>query len=236
MKILAQAAQWVFVFCLPVLLLTAGIGWAVNSHWLYRSGFQKYDVSQSTGLEQVELNKVATGLIHYFNSGEEYIDLTVVKDDKSFELFTQEEIIHFRDVKDLFRLDYGVFLGTLIYVLVYSGISFFWRKRLYWRRLAWGVAGGSGITLALMLILGIGSLLNFNWLFLQFHLISFANEFWSTEGYMLLLFPEGFWYDTTILCAIITTGLAVALGGIIGSYLLFTRRKTDNRNANTFGD
>ena len=230
MKILAQTAQWVFVFCLPVLLLTAGISWAVNSHWLYRSGFQKYDVSQSTGLEEVELNKVATGLIHYFNSAEEYINLTMVKDGKPFELFTQEEKFHFRDVKKLFRLDYLFFLGTLIYILVYSGISFFWRKRLYWQRLAWGVAGGSGITLALMLFLGIGSVVNFNWLFLQFHLISFANEFWSTEGYMLLLFPEDFWYDTTILCAIITTGLAVVLGGISGSYLLFTRRNTGTPN------
>ena len=225
MRVLTIVAKWVFTLCLPVLLLTASIGWAANSLWLYKSGFEKYDVSQTTGLAQSELEAAATGLIDYFNSGEDYISLTVMKDGESFELFTPEEVIHFRDVKGLIWLDYWVLLGTLIYTLGYAGASLFWRRDKYWRRLAWGTVGGSGITLALMLALALGTLLNFDQLFLQFHLISFTNEFWSAEGYMLLLFPQNFWYDTTILCGGITAGLAVILGGVAGGYLLVARRK-----------
>ena len=151
----------------------------------------------------------------------------MMKNGKPFELFTQEEVIHFRDVKKLFRLDYWVLLGTLIYALGYTGVSLFWRKRKYWQRLAWGTVGGSGITLALMLALALGTLLNFDQLFLQFHLVSFSNEFWSAEGYMLLLFPQNFWYDTTILCGGITAGLAVIVGGVAGGYLVFIRKKSE---------
>ncbi|GAI46409.1 unnamed protein product, partial [marine sediment metagenome] len=215
MKGLTIAAKWLFSLCLPVLLLTASIGWAVNSHWLYKYGFEKYDVSQTTGLAEMELEKAATGLISYFNSGEENISLAVIKSGEPFELFNQREVIHLRDVKGLIRLDYWVLLGTLIYTLGYAGVSLFWRRGRYWRRLAWGVINGSGITLALMLALGLGALLDFDQLFLQFHLLSFSNEFWQldpTRDYLIMLFPGGFWYDAAIFCALATAGLAIVLG------------------------
>ncbi len=225
LKILGITAKWVFILCLPILLLSASIGWAVNSLWLYEYGFHKYNVSSSTGLADAELDKAATGLISYFNSGEAYISLSVVKNGEPFELFTTEEVIHFRDVKGLIRLDYWLLLGTLTYVLGYAGVSLFWRQRAYRRRLAWGVVGGSSITLALMLALGLATLLGFDQLFFQFHLLFFSNEFWSAKGYMLLLFPGSFFYDATLFCALGTVGMAVILGGVAGGYLWVSRSR-----------
>ncbi len=228
MKGLGIAAKWLFILCLPVLLLTASIGWEVNSLWLYEYGFEKYNVSQTTGLAQPELEKAATGLISYFNSGEANISLSVIKDGETFELFNQREVAHLRDVKGLIRLDYYLLLGTLIYTLGYAGVSLFWRRGRYWRRLAWGMAGGGGITLALMLALGLGTLLNFDQLFLQFHLFSFTNELWQLDpakDYLIMLFPHGFWYDAAIFCTLATAGLAIILGGVAGGYLLFSRRR-----------
>ena len=217
MRILSIAAKWLFILCLPLLLLMASIGWAVNSSWLYEYGFEKYNVSQTTGLAEAELEKAATGLIRYFNSDEEYISLSVVKDDKSFVLFNEREVAHLLDVKGLIWLGYRVLVGTLIYVLVYAGVSLFWWKER--RQLAWGLVGGSGLTLALMLALGLGALLNFDQLFLQFHLISFTNELWQldpTKDYLIMLFPQGFWYDATLFCGLGTVVAAVVLGGVGG--------------------
>ncbi|MFC1897317.1 TIGR01906 family membrane protein [Chloroflexota bacterium] len=231
MKSLTIAAKWLFILCLPVLLLTASIGWEVNSHWLYKYGFEKYDVSQTTGLAEVELEKAAIGLISYFNSGEEYISLTVMKGGKPFELFNQREVAHLRDVKGLMRLDYYLLSGTLIYALSYAGVSLFWRRKRYRRQLGWGVVSGSGFTLALMLAMGLGTLFNFDQLFYQFHLISFTNELWQLDparDYLIMLFPGGFWYDAATFCALVTAGLAVILGGMAGGYLMFRRSKTPN--------
>jgi len=230
LKVLSITARWLFILCLPILLLTASLGWAVNSLWLYKYGSHKYDVSQTladSGLELAdsELEKVYAGLISYFNSDEEYISLTVIKDGKPFKLFNDEEVIHFRDVKGLIWLDYWLLLGTLIYILAYAGGSLFWRKQEYWRQLALAIVGGSGISLALMLTLGLGVLFGFGQLFYQFHLLFFSNEFWSAEGYMLLLFPEPFFYDAALFCALATAGLAIILGGVAGSYLLFAKSK-----------
>ena len=230
MKVLGIATKWLFILCLPILLLTASLGWAVNSLWLYEYGFQKYDVSQTTALAEAELDKAATGLITYFNSDEEYITITVVKGSEPFELFNEREIIHLRDVKGLIWLGYWVLLGTLVYVLGYAGFCLVWRKHRYWRHLVWGVVNGGGITLALMLALGLGTMLSFDQLFLQFHLLSFTNELWQldpSKDYLIMLFPQGFFYDAAMFCALGTAGLAIILGGIAGSYLAFTRSKAN---------
>jgi len=229
LRILGIVAKWLFILSLPVMLLTASIGIAVNSQSLYEYGFEKYGVSQTTGLAEEELEKSASGLISYFNSGEDYISLTVIKDGKPFGLFNEQEKVHLKDVKDLIWLDSWVLLGTLIYMLAYAGGSLFWQKKRHWRRLAWGVVGGSSITLALMLAMGIASVtVDFGQAFTQFHLIAFTNDLWlldPTRDYLIMLFPQGFWYDMVIFCGIGVAGTAAVLGGVCARYLFSTRSR-----------
>jgi integral membrane protein (TIGR01906 family) len=227
MKALGTAAKWLFILCLPVLLITASLGWAANSLWLYRYGAGKYDVGQTTGLADETLENIYAELINYFNSDADSINIVVVKDNESFELFNQQEIIHLRDVKGLIQLDYGVGLGTLVYALAYAGVCLFWKKRRCWRHLAWGLVGGGSITLGLMLALGLGILFGFEELFWQFHVVSFSNQFWlldPTKDYLKMLFPDGFFYDATILCAAMTAALAIILGGVGGWWLRSAKR------------
>lgn len=214
LRILRITAKWLFIICLPLLLFSVSIAGAANCQALYRYGFGKYHVSQTTGLEKTELEKAARGLIDYFNSDEEYINLTLVKDGQPFVLFNEREVQHLKDVKDLFRFDYRVALGTLAYALGFIALTA-WRKT--WRELAGALIWGSGLTLALMLVLGLGTLFNFEQLFLQFHLLSFANELWQLDpsrDYLIMLFPGGFWYDATVFIAAGTALGAAVLGGV----------------------
>jgi integral membrane protein (TIGR01906 family) len=213
MTILKTATQWLFIICLPVLLLTASISAAANSPRLYKYGFEKYDVSQVTGLAPAELDKAARGLIGYFNSGNEFIDLTVEKDGKPFKLFNEREVAHLKDVKGLFRLIYKILLGTGVYALVFIGVSLFWWRDK--RRLGGGLFFGGGLTLALMLALGLVIAFDFDQFFLRFHLLSFANDFWMLDparDYLIMLFPQGFWFNAALFCAVATAAGAVILG------------------------
>ena len=212
------AAQWVFIVCLPLLLLAAVIGVLANSLWLYEYGAHKYGVSQSLAeaglkLSDTELSGVYAGLINYYNSGEERVNITVTQDENIVSVFTPEEVLHFRDVKGLIRLDYKILLGALVYFLVYIGLNLFlWRDR---RRLGWGLLGGSIFTLAVLLILVLFDwLFGFEELFLQFHFMFFNNLFWSAQGNMLLLFPENFFIDAATIGAGIIAGLAIVIGGV----------------------
>jgi integral membrane protein (TIGR01906 family) len=230
MKIVVIIARIIFVVCLPVLLLTAVIAGEVNSSWLYTHGFEKYDVRQSladNGLNpsNADMAGIARGFIHYFNSNQEYINLTVQQNNQTVNLFNNEEIIHFKDVKKLFTFDYEVLLGTLSYCLCFGLVSFFWKKDENRKKLARDTIKGSVLTLGLMLLLGIGTLVDFNNLFYQFHLLVFTNSFWSAEGNMLLLFPDGFWYDAAIYIVISIALLAIILGVLSWIYLNHNKRK-----------
>ncbi len=214
MKILKIVAQWLFILCLPLLLLTASLSVAMNCHALYEYGFSKYDISRVTGLAPVELSKAADGLINYFNSSEEYINVTVTKNGQPFTLFNEREVQHLKDVKGLFWLCYYVLIGVGTYALTFMGVTLFWWRDK--RRLGWGLLGGGVLTLALMAVIGIMIALNFSAFFLQFHLLSFANDFWQLNpatDYLLMMFPEGFWFDATLFIAIGTGIMAVILGG-----------------------
>jgi integral membrane protein (TIGR01906 family) len=225
-KILDIITRWLFILCLPFLFLSASIAICFNSAWLYRYGFNKYEVGLTTGLAPAELDKAARGFIQYWNSGDKYIRLTAVKNGKPFELFNQREVMHLKDVKGLVWLDYRILLLTLIYALAYIGVHLYWRKGKYRQRLVWRVIGGSGITLLIILALGIASALNFDQLFLRFHLLSFANDFWQLDpstDYLIMLFPEGFWFDTAIFLLLMAGGMAVVVGGVTGSIHFFNK-------------
>ena len=217
MKIPANIAKWLFILCLPPLLMSATIAIEFNSLRLYTNGFEEYNVSRVTGLSEAELEKAAAGLIGYFNSDEEYISLTVIKDGEEFELFNEREVGHLKDVKELIRLNFRILVGTAIYVGIYAGMCLFWRRKKYWRNLARSVVIGTSIALGLIVAMGLGTMvLDFDQLFLRFHFLAFTNDLWMLNpatDYLIMLFPEGFWFDAGMLFGQMTAGAAGILLG-----------------------
>jgi integral membrane protein (TIGR01906 family) len=211
---------------------TASIAFLINSAWLWTAEWEKHDVPRALAdaglpLTDDQFQDIAHGLIRYFNSGGDYIDLSVTVNGRPVALFTQEETLHFKDVKDLFRLDYWVLVWAFLYCLVFALVTGFrWGGR-HRRVLARSAVWGGSITLGIMLLLGIGVLVDFQGFWLLFHFLSFSNEFWSAEGNMLLLFPGGFWYDMVVYVALSAVALALILGGL-GTVCRFKMRREKN--------
>ncbi len=228
-KILSITTRILFVIILPFLFFSASIAWAVNSQWLYTSGFEKQNVSATTGLDKEQLVGVAKGFISYWNSSEERINIVVVRYDESVPLFNEKEIDHLVDVKTLFQFDYKVMFITGIYALAYIVFRFARRKIDGLIGLSWDVAIGSGLTLVVMIALGLVALLGtnaFENFWYQFHVLSFANDLWEldpTKDYLLMLVPEGFWYAAVRDIVFVTAGLAVVCGGAAIAHLLYHR-------------
>jgi integral membrane protein (TIGR01906 family) len=219
LKIILRICKWIFVLCLPILLLSSSIAWGFNSRWLYNSGFDKYKVSETTGFSQAELDNISEGFLDYFNSGEEYINVSLIRDGKPFDIFTREEQIHFKDVKDLVWLDYRFFAGSLLLVLAYAFFQAFRQRGSQRKELAKSLIWGCGLSMLLIILLAAGALFDFDQLFLQMHYLLFTNQYWSAQGYMLLLLPGGFWFDAAIICIAFMASLAILLGGLSIMYL-----------------
>ena len=223
-KIGGQILAALFIIAVPLFLITNSVAWAVNDMRLYRHGFDKYDVSRVTGIEKSGLMDAARQIRGYFNSTREPLEIRAKIFDEERELFNEQEVLHMRDVKRLIWGVYGVDVAAVVYLLGFVVVGFFVHRRRFapilFRLLLWG----SGLTLALVVLVGLLALTGFDSLFLFFHQVSFSNDFWmlnSQRDYLVMMFPQGFWLDATLFVALATVGQAVVLGGVSGGFLAF---------------
>jgi len=218
---------FLLVASVPLFLIAASVTYAINDAGLYEGGFQRYQVSDITGITGPDLVQAGAELRQYFNSRREPLSVRTRIFGVDQELFNQREVLHMADVK---RLIWGVYaLGfiTGAYLLIFTVAGLVWRPRVYAGRLAHYYLQGGILTLALILAVGLFALVGFEALFLLFHQISFRNDLWQLNpytDYLLLMFPTGFWFDATLRVATITIGGAMiaALGSV--SYLWWQRR------------
>jgi len=218
---------FLFILIFPLFLATTALHYEANDLRLYQQGFKKYGVSQITGIDPQGLTQVAQGLINYFNSSQEPIQLVAVMKGQPTTLFNSREVAHLKDVKGLIQLVNRVQEVALGFLALYGAFLLIDRGTS-WRQIAKEVLVGSGVTLALLLALAIGAVTNFDQLFLGFHLVSFSNDLWlldPSRDRLIQLFPQGFFQDATLFVAGLTAVEAGVLGGLAGIYLLWSRKR-----------
>ncbi len=215
-----------FLVAVPVFLITGSLTWAFNSIGLYEDGFEKYRIARASGISPDDLRQVALDLRSYFNSGQEPLHVRTRIFGLERDLFNEKEVHHMRDVKRLLWGVYGAFAVSFVCLAAMIGTGFARRRRDYLPTLARRALWGGGLTVGLLVLFGIVASVGFDALFLLFHRISFANDFWQLDprtDYLVLLFPQGFWFDATLWFALraIAGGLLLAAAG--GAWLAWKK-------------
>ena len=226
-RIAGKVLPALFILAIPLLLVTNSVTWAVNDLRLYRHGFDTYDVPRVTGIDREGLVAAARQIRGYFNSTEEPLAIRATIFGEERDLFNQQEVLHMRDVKRLIRGVYGIDVAAAVYIFGFIGVGFFLRRRLFAPALSKYLLMGSGLTLALVVLVGVISLLGFDSLFQFFHEVSFSNDLWLLDprtDYLIMMFPRNFWFDATLFVAFASTGQAIALGIVAGGCLALQRR------------
>ncbi len=214
---LFQALGLLVILALPALFITTNVRIAFHSQTVYTYAIDAFDAPERTGVERDELIKGTAGLIDYFESDEDLITTEIVVNGISEPLFTEPEAIHFRDVRDLLQRVYFVqtvatviMLAALIAAIVAATRGRRELAALVFRRIR------QSAVWTVVAIIGIGlfaALGGFNFLFLQFHLLSFSNDLWrgTADDRMIQLFPQLFFLQATLLigfAAIVEMGVA----------------------------
>ena len=212
-------AVLVIAVAMPLFLIAANVRIVTESGWFYTYAFDRYEVSERTGIEPRELRRVADEIKAYFRSGEERLDVraTVYGDER--DLFSEREILHMIDVKRLMR---GVSLIERVSFYTMAGLALA-LLALVGRRAALlavgrGLVYGAALSFAILIALGIGLAAGFDALFTRFHVISFANDLWLLDprrDFLVMIFPEAFFRDATLAIAGLTLGQAALTGGVV---------------------
>ena len=220
-SILKGVAAGLFVISLPVLFGTITLRWLVSDTGWYRAGFAKYGVSARTGISPDELGRAANEISSYLLLGRQDINIPVKVGGEIRPLFNQRELLHMQDVQKLLHGFYNLGLAAGTYALLYLATSRLWLRGDYRRSLGNKLRWGGGLTVALFGLFGVASMFDFDQLFLEFHLISFDNDLWMldpTKDNLIMMFPQGFWYDSAIRMALGTGAQALA-ALLVGSLL-----------------
>ena len=208
----ARIAAWIFVAITPLLLITSSARLVINLPALYSYGFDRYDIPERTRIERHDLIAAGKQIRDYFNNNEtDLIIRTYIGGVLTESLYNAREIHHMRDVKALVQGVYLVQTLTILYITIYTAAGFAIRRSDFWGALAQNTRRGGVLTLIIVVTTAVLALVGFNRLFLLFHIISFSNDFWMLDprrDYLIAMFPQGFFFDATMLIALITTTAA----------------------------
>jgi integral membrane protein (TIGR01906 family) len=206
-----------FVALLPAFLIAANASLVINTPPLYSYGFSKYkdQIDYYLDITDDELRSGGGQIRDYFNNDEDFIAVDVIVGGvRKPNLFNDREVAHMKDVKALVQGVDGIWKLSGLYLLGFVVVgSIKWRWS-FLRPLGRYVALGGGVTLGLVALVGLGSLAGFDRLFLAFHQVSFSNDLWQLDprtDALIAMFPQGFFFDATILIVGLTIVEALLL-------------------------
>jgi integral membrane protein (TIGR01906 family) len=216
---LAPTLLWVavsalFIASIPAFLISTNARWAINEPRLYNLGFAWFDVPESTGISQEQLERGGQQIRDYFNNNDGLLDLRVILNGAEVSLYKEREVLHMGDVKGLIQGVYKLQLASLAYLLIAGAAVLYLFRREGVARLSRLAILGAALTLGIGAVVGIASLVAWNQVFLLFHYISFDNLLWILNprtDYLIRMFPTGFFLTATILIAGVTLAECVVL-------------------------
>ena len=211
-----RVAGWVVAAALAVLLIATSVRIAANSLPLYEALFERHGVSERTEITPEGLSRVGSDIQAYFNSDTEPLQVTAEVRGVERRLFTEAEVSHMADVKQLFRRTYRA-QGTAALLLAALTAAAIWRFRggVYVVLAQW-MRRGAVATVAFVLLVGLLSLVAFDAVFTVFHYLGFPQGNWAFDprtSYLVQVFPLGFWQDVTMIIGVMS---------LLGSAALWT--------------
>jgi integral membrane protein (TIGR01906 family) len=206
-----------FVLLLPLLIIGTSLRGLITDRDFMLRGFRENQVADTTGLDDVQLQRIADAFVAYFQAPPGQIQMQVTAFGQSRPLFNDKEVAHMEDVQALihFFLRMQVIAAVVVLVRLASALAFDRAFVPIGRDMLWS----TGLMLALVVLVAVLSLLDFDALWTRFHQVAFRNDLWLLDprtDYLIMLFPEPFWFAATIRMAtsVALQTLLVALVGL----------------------
>ena len=215
LRFLCILRSTLIVLIVPLLLVTTNVRLVAASPYLYSYGFQKYGIESVTGIEMGQLELAGEKIRDYFSNDQDYLVIDIERQGQKIKnLYNQREILHMKDVKNLIQLIYSIQIWSLLLFITLILIGFLSIRLRKFSNVIDPISWGGGLTLGIAAVVGILSLFGFQRLFLFFHLVSFDNDLWILDprrDYLIMMFPQGFFFDATVFIVVLTLGQALLL-------------------------
>lgn len=213
-KVQNITAVLAMLFLITAILITS-VQLAVygdSRYRFYEKEYEKYNVTESLGMEMEDVMDVTRYMMAYLIGEEEELSVLTDVDGERQDFFNDQDRAHMADVKNLFLGGLKVrtvCLVIFVLLLLLLAVLKADLKRLIPRAYAAGV----GVFLALVVLLGLLFSSDFTKYFEIFHEMFFTNDLWLFDpatDYMIRMLPEGFFSDMALrIVMVFLAGLAL---------------------------
>ncbi|QIB26730.1 TIGR01906 family membrane protein [Caloranaerobacter azorensis] len=162
------------IVCLPIAILLINLEVAAFDISFFKSKYEEYNIEDVTGISEENLMLITEKLLDYLKGKRENIIIFTEVGDKIEQVFEERELLHLKDVRELFRKGYIIKDLTLLLSIV-SLIYIFYKDRIKLKKI---LIVTSLIQLILMGLLYILIYSDFYKYFTYFHKILFSNDLW----------------------------------------------------------
>ena len=157
--------------------------------------YKQLEVAETIGITAAELDYSTDYLLDYINDKHLDLDIDVVVEDESVQMFNQKEKDHMVDVKDLFlRVDQikNIFLIVGVLGIILSFVIQKKSKLIYFKNnLKYAMIGLFSVLGAI----GLFALIDFSSFWILFHETLFTNDLWLLDprtDRLIMMVPEAF--------------------------------------------
>jgi len=207
-----------FVLLLPLLIIGTSLRGLVTDRDFMVRGFRDNQVAVTTGLDDAQLQRVADAFVAYFQGPPGQIQMQVTAFGQSRPLFNDREVAHMEDVQALIQFFLRMQMIAVAFVVVRLAVAVVFDRSVVpvGRDMLWS----TGLMVALVVLVSVLSFLDFDALWTRFHQIAFRNDLWlldPSRDYLIMLFPEPFWFTATLRMAttVALQTLAIAVVGVV---------------------
>jgi integral membrane protein (TIGR01906 family) len=226
-KKLFSALSILVTLMIPFLLMMGAIRILLNPFYLdYEYNLPNFptDPFGFTTADRLYWGKISLDYLTN-DQGIEFLGDLKFADGTSF--YNERELSHMHDVKNLIQTTLKIWYACLAAFL----LLLIWSYAQKWSEVFWrGVARGGLLTVAIIILVLLGTVINFDTLFRDFHAIFFTGDTWLfyVNDSLIRLFPEKLWSDAFTFMGIFTLTGAIILGfgGLRGAHtLIFEHHK-----------
>lgn len=224
------ALQWTCLggtsLLLLIILLFSNLEALAFSLPHYKEQFRQLQRSAATGMAEEELLRVSYEMISYLKGERKDLFLEAEIDSRLVPLFTERELLHMKDVRDLFQRGYRLRNGAVLLLSLILVVNVFHSKRRPLTVLAYTVNRAALLGLAGLAVVSVLLYLSFDFWFDTFHFLSFNNDLWlldPSRHNLIRMFPREFFYNTTM-CFVRRTLIQLVVLALLSAWYLGKQR------------
>lgn len=227
-KVLIYVLSLICAFCLVIALVFTAMQIVIFNESRFHKSYEENDLYDFIGVAEDDLHEITHEMMSYLNGSREDLIIFAEIRGEDQQVFEEREILHMVDVKKLFIGGFKIRNIVAIIAVALLGVLFGLNRKKAIKPLCISYLWAMGITIGAAAALGAMMIIDFNAVFLKFHLLFFDNDLWLLNintDVLIQMLPESFFNSLALAMVGYLSVFILIPASISIGYLLWSKKK-----------